>query len=51
MEPTQERIAALEHAMQELHGRQSQVEQQLRRWRGLAGVLVVGSLLLAIRDE
>ena len=46
MEPTQERIAALEHAMQKLHGRQSKVEQQLRRWRGLAGVLLVGSLLL-----
>src|SRR6266849_9890752 len=46
MEPTQERIAALEHAMQKLYGRQSKVEQQLRRWRGLAGALVVGSLLL-----
>jgi hypothetical protein len=46
MEPTQERIAALELAVKELHGRQSQVERQLRRWRGLAGVLVVVSLLL-----
>src|SRR2546422_484102 len=46
MEPTQERIAALEHAMQKLYGRQSKVEQQLRGWRGVAGVLVVGSLLL-----
>jgi hypothetical protein len=42
----QERIAALEHAMQELYGRQSSVKRQLRRWRSLAGVLVVGSLLL-----
>src|SRR5260370_1199551 len=46
MEPTQERIAALVHAVEELHGRQSRAERRLRRWRGLAGVLVVGSLLL-----
>lgn len=46
MEPVQEQIAALEHAVQELQTRQSKVEQQLRRWRGLAGLLVLGSLLL-----
>src|SRR6266851_1679860 len=46
MEPTQERIAALEQAVQEMHVRQVRAEQQLRRWRSLAGVLVVGSLLL-----
>ena len=40
-----ERIAALEHAVQELQTRQSQVEQQLRRWRGMACLLVAGSLL------
>jgi hypothetical protein len=46
MEPTQDRIAALEHAVQELQTRQNQIERQLRRWRGLACLLVAGSLLL-----
>jgi uncharacterized coiled-coil protein SlyX len=46
MEPTHERIATLEHVVKELYAQQSKLERQLHRWRGLAGVLVVGSLLL-----
>src|SRR5690348_4492878 len=46
MEPTSERIAALERALQDVQARQSKIELQLRRWRGLAGLLVIGGLLL-----
>lgn len=46
MEPTPERIAALERALQDVQARQSKIEQQLRCWRGLVGLLIVGSLLL-----
>ena len=46
MEPMQEQVAALERAMQALSARQGAVERQLRRWRGLASVLVVAMVLL-----
>jgi hypothetical protein len=48
MESLVERIAALESAIDKLHGQRQAVEQKTRRWRGAS--LSVGALVLRNRS-